>query len=224
MAPDVVLEVDHINPVKNGGKNEIINLLTSCYDCNRGKGAKLLSDNQVIKQQQEQLKEINERREQLKLMLSWKKELSKFEDEQVEIINSMISDCSTQCLNDYGKAEIKKHIKKYGISEVIESTRLSIEQYHKGDDENISKVINYIPRICLNRITQKNNPYFRKTNYIKGIIKNRFGCFSESRVATCLKSLVISEEDYETICDFAKTARNWTEFWKSINEYYEGGW
>ena len=33
-APDVVLNVDHINPVKNGGDNNITNLITSCFDCN----------------------------------------------------------------------------------------------------------------------------------------------------------------------------------------------
>ncbi len=38
-APDVVLEVDHINPVANGGENDILNLVTSCRDCNSGKGA-----------------------------------------------------------------------------------------------------------------------------------------------------------------------------------------
>jgi len=36
--PDVVLEIDHINPIKNGGDNDDMNLITSCYECNRGKG------------------------------------------------------------------------------------------------------------------------------------------------------------------------------------------
>lgn len=40
--PAAVLEVDHINPVANGGKNNIDNLITACFDCNRGKGAELL--------------------------------------------------------------------------------------------------------------------------------------------------------------------------------------
>jgi len=39
----VVLEVDHVHPVAEGGGNEIDNLVTACFDCNRGKGAGLLS-------------------------------------------------------------------------------------------------------------------------------------------------------------------------------------
>lgn len=38
-APDVILHVDHINPVSNGGNNDIMNLVTSCSECNLGKGA-----------------------------------------------------------------------------------------------------------------------------------------------------------------------------------------
>jgi 5-methylcytosine-specific restriction endonuclease McrA len=40
--PEVTLEVDHIFPVSKGGTNDPGNLTTSCYDCNRGKGADLL--------------------------------------------------------------------------------------------------------------------------------------------------------------------------------------
>ena len=36
--PEVVLEVDHIQPVSKGGVNDPLNLTTSCQDCNRGKG------------------------------------------------------------------------------------------------------------------------------------------------------------------------------------------
>jgi len=40
--PQVILEVDHINPVISGGDNDVMNLITSCFDCNRGKGAREL--------------------------------------------------------------------------------------------------------------------------------------------------------------------------------------
>lgn len=42
--PDIVLEVDHIIAVGNGGTNEDLNLITSCYDCNRGKRDKILGN------------------------------------------------------------------------------------------------------------------------------------------------------------------------------------
>lgn|SRR5574340_52982 len=38
--PQVVLEADHKISVANGGSDDIENLVTSCADCNRGKGAK----------------------------------------------------------------------------------------------------------------------------------------------------------------------------------------
>lgn len=42
--PDVILEVDHIDPRSNGGSDEDLNLVTSCFTCNRGKGAKILKE------------------------------------------------------------------------------------------------------------------------------------------------------------------------------------
>lgn len=61
--PAVVLEVDHVIPVAEGGGNEDHNLITSCFDCNRGKGATSLS---VIPQTIEGRAElIRERQEQV---------------------------------------------------------------------------------------------------------------------------------------------------------------
>lgn len=42
--PEVVLEVDHIQPRAGGGSDDELNLVTSCYDCNRGKRDRLLGD------------------------------------------------------------------------------------------------------------------------------------------------------------------------------------
>lgn len=41
--PEVVLEVDHIDPVAAGGSDDEGNLVTACFNCNRGKAARLLS-------------------------------------------------------------------------------------------------------------------------------------------------------------------------------------
>ncbi len=42
--PAVVLEIDHIIPVADNGGSEIHNLTTACFDCNRGKGSRPLSE------------------------------------------------------------------------------------------------------------------------------------------------------------------------------------
>ena len=35
--PVVTLELDHVIPVSKGGTDDTVNLVTSCFDCNRGK-------------------------------------------------------------------------------------------------------------------------------------------------------------------------------------------
>lgn len=42
--PNVTLEIDHIHPVKDGGQNDLRNLITACHDCNSGKGCRPLGD------------------------------------------------------------------------------------------------------------------------------------------------------------------------------------
>jgi hypothetical protein len=67
--PEVVLVVDHVVPVKEGGGDEAANLVTSCFNCNAGKGAVPLEsvppafDEMAIA---EAMQEIGERRIALK--------------------------------------------------------------------------------------------------------------------------------------------------------------
>lgn len=42
-APNAVLEIDHIIPICKGGKNDLNNLTTACFDCNRGKSGNELN-------------------------------------------------------------------------------------------------------------------------------------------------------------------------------------
>src|SRR5580765_7809774 len=62
--PAVVLEIDHILAVVDGGSDEPYNLLTACFDCNRGKGAIPLSDRTSPEQLQDRRALLQERIEQ----------------------------------------------------------------------------------------------------------------------------------------------------------------
>jgi len=63
--PEVVLEIDHIIPLAANGTNEVDNLVTACFACNRGKGANGLGKVVPVLDElavREGLQEIAERR------------------------------------------------------------------------------------------------------------------------------------------------------------------
>lgn len=79
--PRAVLEVDHIVPVSAGGKNTVGNLLTSCFDCNRGKSDRPLNavPDSLLMQQEE----LTERRAQMRAFAHWQEEQHAHEEERV---------------------------------------------------------------------------------------------------------------------------------------------
>lgn len=218
-APNVILEIDHINPVSNGGKNGIMNLITSCFDCNRGKGKRELTDKQVITQQQEQLKVINEKREQLKMLLQWKEEISKLTDEEVAAVVKIL-DYSEIYLTDNGIGDLKKWIRKYGISEVIDSCNISIEQYYSNDSKSKEKVFSYIPRICYRRLQQKEKPYTKEIYYILNIATDKFRCNKYS-LQSLLFTYIHSLEEAEEVKRIYHDCRYYDDFVDAIKLNYE---
>jgi HNH endonuclease len=65
-SPDVVLEVDHVIPRVEGGDDDMLNLVTSCWDCNRGKGASLLGDVAPVPNIEEMTELVKERERQIR--------------------------------------------------------------------------------------------------------------------------------------------------------------
>lgn len=232
-APDVVLEIDHIDPVANGGTNEIINLITSCFDCNRGKKARLLTDDTVIQKQRKQLEIIQERREQLELMLEWKKSLTEFEDEKV----IMVSDYWTSMMNPYslnenGLKSLDKLIKKFPIEDILEAIDIANKKYLVFDEdgnitkESVEQAFDKVGGIC----ALKNMPELKKKMaYIKGICRNRFSYWDNKKGSIILDNYVnalkganwteekITEDLEKEVIPKSIESKNWTE-WKQLLE------
>lgn len=222
MAPDVVLEVDHIVPVAEGGTNDIMNLITSCHDCNSGKGKRKLSENEEVKKQQDMLKELNEKREQIEMMLEWRNELLNFDNEQIDKIEELFSSyCTGRTFTESGRKTISKLIKKYGFIEVYDCTRISAETYYDTEDpETASDVFNYISRICYNRKMQNEIPVLKDVNYIVKIAKNRLSYLNSYKLKDFLCDYM-SFDEVEDIKDIVKSSRNWTDLRESLYEYFD---
>lgn len=151
-APDVILECDHINPVSKGGANDLVNLITSCFDCNRGKGKTRISDNQTIAKQKAELDELNMRREQMKMMVEWREELSYLLDSQVDAIEQIFVDACGDGFTDFGRQGIKKYIRRFGFEEVFISAQIAVDRYMINNTEwEFKRAFNKIGGICYNR-------------------------------------------------------------------------
>lgn len=171
-APEVILEVDHIEAVANGGTNDIMNLITSCRDCNRGKSKIKLTDNQTISKEKKQLELLQERKNQLEMMYQWKKELIDLDNEEV---NRLIELVNMEhgfgiSLTDTGNRNLSKLIKKYSFDEVLEGLTESFKQYGYNHEVAFKKIESVIKNIR----KQKEKPYLKDVYYIRSILKNRF--------------------------------------------------
>ena len=131
-APDVVLNIDHIKPVSKGGKNELTNLITSCFDCNSGKSDRELSDDSAVKKQKAQLDMLQERREQLEMMRQWQLELTNEVMTESSIVNDIVKKVSGCSLNDNGMRQANKLVKQFGLELVCEAVRIAFSTYSDG--------------------------------------------------------------------------------------------
>lgn len=153
-APDVILECDHIKPVADGGKNTLLNLVTSCMECNRGKGKRKLSDTAEVDKQFNELAALNERREQMNMMLKWREELERFKSEQVDAISDILCD-DGRCLTEYARKKVKILINRFGFDEVLVSAEIAYYKYVITQRLGVGYALDKLGGICYNRASQR---------------------------------------------------------------------
>ena len=205
MAPEVILEVDHIKPVAEGGTNDLINLVTSCKECNSGKGKRELPEESVFRLQESQIKELAERKEQLEQMIEWRKELISYQNSQVDNAADFFETCygNTQKLTSDDKANLEKAIKRFSFNEVINAIEIASKTY--TFDEGLEK----IPGICWNINQQKEEPWLYYVNYIMKVLKRydiRFVPYG--KVKTYAKYYIQNEEEFERFKNALKICNN----------------
>lgn len=149
--PEVIIEVDHIQPRSRNGSDDINNLITACFDCNRGKKNILLKTIPL---------KIGENLEILKEKELQAKEYRKFIRKIQRRINKDIEDISQIYREQYKEWDFSENFKKTSIkkflellpkNEVEDSLKQSINKIPYDND----RVIKYFCGICWNKI--KNN-------------------------------------------------------------------
>lgn len=158
-APEVILEVDHVIPIAEGGTNDAFNLITSCRDCNRGKGKKLLSDQSTIEKQKQQLQRQNERREQVEMLIEWKKSVAETTERMIDEIeeqmhaNGMFKE--EQYLTACGRNEVKDLLKRFGFDLVYDAVEIAAHSYVHKQGKSAEYAFMKIGGICWNKIHQE---------------------------------------------------------------------
>lgn len=225
-APDVTLHADHIDPVSNGGSSDLINLITACSDCNFGKGARLLSDDSIITKQKAQLDQLQERREQLEMMMEWQKSLLAADDETTEAI----CDFWTKAVNgsqisESGKVFVRQWVKRFTVEEICNAIKIAAAQYLNYTtpaemNASVEKAFAKIPGIIFNLRHRGEDPNNDIARYVHGILRNRGLYVNKAnywKMFTDAKTLDITINP-ERLKLIAKNAKSWTGFYQAAQE------
>lgn len=144
--PGVLLHIDHIRAVAEGGGNEMDNLVTSCESCNLGKGARALD---VVPQDlASKAAEVMEREEQLRgyyTVMEARRE--RLEDETFRVMDLMYPARDSVPRDEWNSARM--FIEKLGFHEVYEAA-----EYALAGPASYRKTFRYFCGICWNKVRE----------------------------------------------------------------------
>jgi hypothetical protein len=223
-APDVILHCDHVKAIAEGGTTDILNLVTACIECNLGKGCRKLSDNAALTKQLNQLAALQEKREQIDMMLAWRDELNQLDEiPPLELAKrwSQLTGCT---FSETGKKAIKKLIKRFGFDEVAAAINIAADQYLERDgDGNVTfesalLAFDRIGGIAKVERLERLEPGTRQIFYIRGILRNRLSYCPEWKALAVIKNANKSGVALEIIEQLSKEARSWTNFCEMVEQ------
>lgn len=145
--PQVILHVDHILAVAEGGGSESDNLITACLECNLGKGAKSLG---LIPQPLgEKAKETAEREEQVAgyqaIMAAKRARLDADATEVTAVYERFVPGYT---LNESGLISVRRFIESLGKDVVVDAMEIACNRMAWKDH----RIFRYFCGVCWKRI------------------------------------------------------------------------
>ncbi len=144
--PSVVLEVDHIIPVASGGENDEDNLVTSCFDCNRGKGARSLEISPETLARKLEIQ--NEAKEQLASFEKSVKAKKAKVTRKLNKLDKLFESETNHTLTYSFKQSVRKFFELLPEYEVIDSMEIALNKF--SDKPQLAA--KYFCGICWNKI------------------------------------------------------------------------
>jgi len=219
-APDVILEVDHITPVAEGGSSDLLNLVTACRDCNAGKSDKRLSDESAVEKSRAQAEELQARRQQVEMISNWHVGLSQIEADAVDALETLwlrsIGLEGQTYLFDDAKDDLRRIAKRYGHEIVCKAiTAASGKLLMSGESNDMvaqADAFNSIGRICGVMKAAEKDPGIERLFYIRGILRRRLSYINEKQCIVLLKDARDAGLNIDWLQAIAKEAKSWTQF------------
>jgi len=142
--PAVLLHVDHIKAVAEGGTNDFDNLVTSCEPCNLGKGARDLSA--IPMGLAEKAQRIAESEEQLRGYHSVIEEKRNRIQSQAWQIMELVLPGERSVPRDWFNS-VRTFIEKIGYHEVLEAMEIALAKGYYD-----KKTFRYFCGVCWNKV------------------------------------------------------------------------
>lgn len=223
-APEVLLQIDHIQPVSKGGKNDILNLITACFECNNGKRDNLLSDQSIITKKKEQLDQLQERREQLEMMMEWHQGLKDLDQDTLNKLKDYWEGLAKgYSFNENGISNLKKLLRKFSFDEILKAMDIAATQYLVWDDKIVTSEswelsFSKIGAIISVERQSEDNPDLKDYYYIRGILRNRLNYYDPKKTIDWLEAARSWGATIEELKQIACSTKNWTTFSIDIDD------
>lgn len=149
--PKVVLEIDHIMPYSKGGSDRIENLITSCFDCNRGKSNIELSSIPLSLAEKAAIE--SEKLEQYRMYMRFLKRKEGNLQKEIDMVEEIYTTRCEYIFTDTFKISIRKFFEQLGFEEVREAMVIACSKQRL----NQQKILKYFCGICWTKIREAKN-------------------------------------------------------------------
>ena len=227
-APEAVLQVDHIKPVASGGGNDLLNLVTSCVDCNQGKGARELGDGSAVEKQRAQLDHLHERREQLEMVVQWRDALVSISEDVADVvIDAMERRAIGRAFEPCARRTVVSWAEKYDVQVLLDAVDDACRQYLRFDADgnatlkSTENMYLKVPRIAYWKAQGDETP--GRLHYVKGILRNRFRGIDERAAVSLMRDVVKEGGSIDGLQQRAKDAHDYEQFRNSCAHFLTFG-